>query len=860
MPPAADTSEPGTTSIPPLPRPQSEDGVEAAAIRGRLAARLFGAAAEVIRIGRYEVLARIGAGGMGVVYSARDPDLDRLVALKVLSGQRGRDPHHRQRLLDEARALARLSHPNVVQIHEVGEHEGVIFLALELIEGETLAQWQRRPDRRWREILAAYLDAARGLAAAHGVGVIHRDVKPSNALIGVDGRVRVVDFGLARAELTDSTTGDDASSASRTRPATAGVAGTPAYMSPEQAAGRPLDPRSDVFSLAVSLFEALFGRRPFDPLDPQDLLARGAVTYAELHGLLPRSTAVPAWVVHILARALQPDPDRRLPDMAALVAAFDEAPRRIARRRALAGGLLGVGVLAGALTSLPTSRPACPEIVDTLPGAWDPTTRAAIHDRFRATGLPYAEFAWGTLETSFTSAILAWSRERESVCIQTKIEGTHTEAHLDSASECLRKHERSLRDLAGRLALATPTVVTQAHRLLAVVPDPARCTSAAALRQGPPPAPPYLHTLVDKLRRDLDDVRYLITTADYTTAAARADELLAASTIHPPLHADALFTRGVVDARRGALDDAEARLRAAAALAESTHDDPLAVAILGELIDLASRSRRDLTSARIYADLLGAKLRRLGAEGPPLADYHDRLGRIALLGADPATALAEHVLARTLQRSDDLLTGARNAEDRANALAELGRYDESVNLLNDSHRSLAHDLGVDHPDTARVAYNLARSLRERPTASPADLDRAEQLLRDALEVFRQRHGDPSLLAARTRIALADVLAARAHNNEAAALLPSAMSVLRDMSPAHDAELINALALAINLAIDRRDWPAAAVATADLIRLLRAHGDTPPLDLLVNAGEFQLRTGDVVASIPYFDQALTLAVI
>ena len=321
---------PTTGSRPPLSSPFSEDGVEAAAIRRRVAEQLFGEVSPPVQIGRYEILSRIGAGGMGVVYAGRDPELDRQVALKVVTHRRSEDPRSRELMLEEARALARLSHPNVVQIHEVGEHQGAIFLALELVEGETLASWQRHPGRGWREILAAYVDAGRGLAAAHGLGVIHRDVKPSNVLVGVDGRARVVDFGLARA--IDATA--DATTAERgeTEVSYGGpVAGTPAYMSPEQARGLGCDARSDLFSLCVALFEGLYGIRPFE--GPERLQLEERVQARVLWRRVPRGSKVPRWILEVLARGLQPDPQQRFLDVEELIASLEVTPRRIRRRR-----------------------------------------------------------------------------------------------------------------------------------------------------------------------------------------------------------------------------------------------------------------------------------------------------------------------------------------------------------------------------------------------------------------------------------------------------------------------------------------------------------------------------------------------
>ncbi len=221
------------------------------------------------RIGRFEIEGPIGAGGMGVVYSARDPQLGRRVALKLLRPGDFADSSGRERALAEARAMARLSHPNVVAIYEVGSLGDELFIAMELVVGRTLRAWLESGERSWREILVMFLAAGRGLAAAHAAGLVHRDFKPDNVLVGDDGRVLITDFGLARlggAEASGSTpsqsAGNLAQGASPLTPPGA-LLGTPAYMAPEQLDGAGATAASDQFAFCTSLFEALAGQRPY---------------------------------------------------------------------------------------------------------------------------------------------------------------------------------------------------------------------------------------------------------------------------------------------------------------------------------------------------------------------------------------------------------------------------------------------------------------------------------------------------------------------------------------------------------------------------------------------------------------------
>jgi serine/threonine protein kinase len=313
------------------------------------------------RIGRYVVRRTLGTGGMGVVYSAFDPHLDRSVAIKVLrpdvvelgsgSGTRGAE-----RLRREAQSMAKLSHPHVVGVYEVGEHDERVFIAMELVEGLSLHDWVRETPRPWSELLRMYFQAGLGLAAAHDAGIVHRDFKPSNVLVGADRRARVLDFGLARpavlaadpdadgvllADDSDDVTttvqlgaeqaavtfplgdGFEGGLDGATGPVVGGITGhgvvigTPAYMAPELHAGGIADPRSDQFSYCVSLYEALYGERPFH--------GRTAFALADqmLEGRIappPLRTRVPGWLRQILVRGLAADPRDRHPSMRALLA------------------------------------------------------------------------------------------------------------------------------------------------------------------------------------------------------------------------------------------------------------------------------------------------------------------------------------------------------------------------------------------------------------------------------------------------------------------------------------------------------------------------------------------------------------
>jgi serine/threonine protein kinase len=310
------------------------------------------------RVGRYSVLRRLGRGGMSTVYRAYDPELDRQIALKLVTSWDESDAEGPARLVREARAMAKITHPNVAAVYDVGLVDDGVYIAMELIEGPTLESWTRATARPWTEILRMYLLAGRGLAAAHEAGLVHRDFKPDNVMVGLDDRPRVLDFGLARPAATDDedelllpdetsvvmprsqpqpsswdaeisglrpTLGPQTASISGTFDLsiavtrTGIVTGTPAYMAPEQHLGELGGPASDQFAFCVSLWEALYRQRPFGGesfFEVADAIVEGRLLQP------PAYPRVPGWITNLLERGLAREPEQRHPSMRSLLASF----------------------------------------------------------------------------------------------------------------------------------------------------------------------------------------------------------------------------------------------------------------------------------------------------------------------------------------------------------------------------------------------------------------------------------------------------------------------------------------------------------------------------------------------------------
>jgi serine/threonine protein kinase len=302
-------------------------------------------AAALGKIGRFTVLRKLGQGGMGVVYVGLDERLGREVAIKLLRARKGE--LDQARLVREAQVMARLSHPNVVRIYEIGDEDGAPFIVMELVDGITLKQWLKQAVRSQAKILAIFDAAGRGLTAAHAKGLVHRDFKPDNVMIADDGRVLVMDFGLARSNAATAESKEDLAERERVGhgpltnlTVTGHIVGTPAYMAPEQLGARRVDARTDQFAFCIALWEALYGRRPF----AEDNLMVRARAVMDGALLVPRGARVPRWLRRALERGLTVDPEQRWPSMPALLEALRLRPRR-PRAATLALGLVSAVAL-----------------------------------------------------------------------------------------------------------------------------------------------------------------------------------------------------------------------------------------------------------------------------------------------------------------------------------------------------------------------------------------------------------------------------------------------------------------------------------------------------------------------------------
>jgi tRNA A-37 threonylcarbamoyl transferase component Bud32 len=435
------------------------------------------------RVGRYVVRKRLGAGAMGVVYAAYDPELNREVALKVLRDQM-LSPDQRVPLADrlrrEAQAMAQLAHPNVVAVHDVGSVNERLFIAMELVDGQTLTQWLDAERRDWRAVLRAFIDAGRGLAAAHAAALVHRDFKPDNVLVGSDGRVRVTDFGLAHTAAEPATPGASArfyAMAEARRTETRELAGTPYYMAPEQYFGEATDARTDQFSFCVALYSALTGEHPFGQAPLQNLAAVAAVGRS---GPSRRRNGLPRWLRRVLLRGLAISPADRHPSMEHLLASLTYDRKRVLWLR-LTGATLVAALLGGGLVAWRTreARAACKGAERRLTDVWDAQRIRTVGRAFMKSGMPRAGIVFTEVERRLDRYSQDWVTMQTEAC-----EAAHTggdRALLELRVQCLDARLLGLRHLTDRLARGDAQTLAEASAETQDLGDLAVCLDDKAL-------------------------------------------------------------------------------------------------------------------------------------------------------------------------------------------------------------------------------------------------------------------------------------------------------------------------------------------------------------------------------------------
>jgi tetratricopeptide (TPR) repeat protein len=748
------------------------------------------------RIGRFFVLSPLGQGGMGEIYAAYDPELDRKVAIKLVQPRLSLSVDEHALLLREAQATAKLQHPNVVVIYDVGMHEDRVFIAMELIEGQTLRAWMRASPRpSWREILKVFTAAGRGVAAAHDAGLVHRDFKPDNVMVTPDGRVRVMDFGLARtptaepdeapalAEARETIADDEPSAMPYLEAELTGPGmrvGTPGYMALEQLIpGGEIDARADQFAFCVALYEALYGERPFGKGNAGQLTLRvGAGTIAPP----PPGSPVPLWVRKIVLRGLRARREERYASMAELLAALSDDPA-VRRRKwlSIAGvvALLVVVAVGARRVGGPTSR--CGGAASQLAGVWEAggassQRKQEIRRAFLATEMPFADAALESVTRLLDGYAARWVAGHTDACEATHVRGEQSAEVLDLRMDCLRNRLGTLRAFTDVLVSADAKVVENAVGAAGALPDVAECADVATLRTVVAlPADPARRARVAQLRDGLARFVALRSSGQCARESSDAESLIAAAdaTGYDPLRAEVLTAAAYLG---GACADnavAVARFKAGYNAAVSGRNDS-AAAEAAIQVPILLRRQGDVSGARDWLEIGRAAVKRSGGGGGRLESWFllseaELKAEMGDSGGAVEAARASVAIKRRIfgPRHPDTIISLENL---GNMLVEAKRFQEAAEVDGEILDVVARLLGTSHPDYGAVASNLGEALNG--LGRYAD---ARARFETAIDVFRRAGSDASF-ASYPQTGLGLALLGEGRAAEATAPLEAALAV------------------------------------------------------------------------------------
>jgi tetratricopeptide (TPR) repeat protein len=745
------------------------------------------------RIGRFRILDRVGAGGMGVVFSAYDPELDRKVAIKLLrpdlvastSGSSGTS-----RLQREAQAMARLNHPNVATVHEVGAHEDQVFVAMEYVDGGTLRQWLEG-GHGWREVLAKYIDAGAGLAAAHAAGIVHRDFKPDNVMLDREGRVRVMDFGLSRAR----DPADDARTVPSPMPRDVGpmatpltqtgaLMGTPAYMAPEQHRSRPADERSDQFAFCVALFEGLCGVRPFPGTTYPALV--GNVLAGNVRAV-PTQVRVPRHVTAAIHKGLSVDPAARHESMQALLAALRADPGRWWRRGAVAVGLMGMASAATwvAVRDAPRPADACASERDRLAGVWDEARSAEVEAALLGTRTAYAGPVWQSTRRLLDEYAQAWVGAAQELCAARWVAADPQSKAFEQRQRCLDARRSELGQLVELLTRSEEGVVLEAAQAAATLSGVAACSDPQQLQAWSVRRDAGSKEALAEARERLGLAQAEGALGRYDVAIADAQEVVDAAREldDPALGAAGLLVRGQFLERAGQIAEAEASLREAVRQAEIASDHGTRALALIRLVYVVGAEQERVAEARALGADASAVLRVIGANELLAAKLELNLGAVAK-AADEYDVAFEHYR-RALDAHLELFGPEHPETARAYAnigstLSRLGRADDAEPYLLRALEGFERTLGPEHPHVGVVLNNLGNNY-----ARAVRYDDAIPYLRRALALREKVLGPEHNRVASTQYNLGTALLHTGRYDEARELLQQAANGLADASPDHD---------------------------------------------------------------------------
>lgn len=725
------------------------------------------------RVGRYEVVRVMGSGGMGVVYEARDPQLERQVALKVVrvtADSRHREMRTQARMLREAHALAQLSHPNVVTVYDCGKTTDGVFIAMELVEGQTLSEWTKASPRTIREILAQYVGAGDGLAAAHAAGIVHRDFKPHNVIVGKDGRARVIDFGLARAtsnidplasQSQDSTlesqsdarlkqisvsppsSAEGTVDSMRSKALSANltqagaVMGTPRYMSPEQHSGHRGDAASDQYSFCASLYEAVAGVPPY--------AGRSSATIRRnmLRGRLQppaRGRRMPRWLRRVLVRGLSLSPPGRYPGMPQLLRPLRRDRRQLWISAAVASALVTAIALPFAMHSGSDQGALCRANAKQIDQLAPDSSWRMIENAFKTRAPFAADSVLRTTRASLTAFAATWQESYTKACDATWQQGNQSSHLLDLRVGCLERKRQRMEALVQTLpslddADAIYTVPEKVLELSKVreCDDSERLTQTAPLPPGR-----KAQARVRAIQKELDRATALIVAGRFADALPLVDQAIpeAERIGFSPLLSELYFTKGRAEALTMKHEQALQSLEVAGRHAAASQDLTRLTRTLVSMMTIYGGS----ASEHAKADALRSPLEMMltGAGAPSLrAEYLLTHAALAYEQGQLDVAKAADLEAiEILRREDEKLLLSRALSETAPVLLDLDDATGAHALLEEALHIVEAKFGMAHPLMSSILSNLASV-----TAAEMDFEKTAAYDKKSLAIAVQTVGE-----------------------------------------------------------------------------------------------------------------------
>jgi tetratricopeptide (TPR) repeat protein/predicted Ser/Thr protein kinase len=814
---SSDTSDPtlGATAI-------GESVGDATFREPELLARLLEGPHELVRLRHYVLLERLGHGGMGVVFAAYDETLERKVALKLL--RHVANTTAQRRLVREAQAMARLSHPNVVQIYEIGEVEGLTFIVMEYVEGLTLAQWRKAAPRSRAEILAVFVAAGRGLAAAHEQNLVHRDFKPDNVMISSDGRVRVMDFGIAREDglVAEPAPLDHPGELALDLTATGVMMGTPAYMAPEQFRGEKTDTRTDQFSFCVALWEALHDQRPFVGRTIPELSV--AVSSGEL--VAPRKGDVPHWLHELLVRGLAVEPEHRHASMAALLRALQDDPTRRHRAWALGAGL--VAILAASFIWIAVDErrtraqtlAACDAEGRAIASDWNESRAIELHASFAASKSPLASSAWAHLEPRLHAYTRDWTRLRTEVCRETRIDHARDQTNYDAIAACLDEHRAIFAALLEAWQVGGEQAVDHATFAAANLAPVSVCTSEAWLAHRiEPPQDPREHERVIALRAQLHRIAALRLAGNFRAAADEALLVLdeAEQLGWAPLVAEARVELGEARGELGEYPDARVLVEQAFLDAIAAGHDRIALQAATAATVTIGYFMVDFDRGLYWGRIATSLIERMGLAGTPQeAALLTAVGHVRWARGDHDEALDAYAGALRIHEATLGAEHPVTAEALGNVgymHKERGDYEQATAHYQRALEIHEATLGPDHPEVATTLLYIADVLTRR-----GDYERALDLYQRGLAIYERGYGPDHPAVASALNDLSGVLIQSGRHDEALGHLRRALELHRAaFGPEHPA-VASVLENTANAQLSLGDQQAALAAAQEALRI------------------------------------------